>query len=631
MAGSDGGCPLLVQDGPGNLVWMAYDKYSQFATNAYQLAYSEAQNLGSFSLTPIPVNTQFNIDGSVYGFHRPTQPSLPDIDYRDPGTIPAPPDTQVTPVQLTAPPTEPNVSPPVFDTYAPPGPLTATPPDNLPDLPPVTVPDMPELDLPPVPTLLDLNLPDAPTITIPTFQGVRPINNLDAPNADWSFTPEQYASALLTKVTGTISGMLDGGTGLPASIAQALRDRANAQADVQQARDEDTVVEDMASRGFAEPSGQMMKRLAQVRQDGANRRNSLNRDINIQDQQVAVENLRFAVTQGVALESTLMQAHTEEMRLALAAAQYVRDTSIAIFNARVSLFNAEMQAYQIDAQVWRSEIEGELAQLEVFRAQIQAEQLRGEINLQNVQIYTQRVQAVTAQADLYRARVTGVQAQAQANESQAQAYSARVSGYAEQVRAYEAQWDAFSKQVSTNEIRARIYELTEDAYATRVRAWSEANNTRLSQQRGDIDVATLKLQAWRGQLDGVLARSTAERDRIGALVSISGQKVDLYRANVAVETAASDANLRMLLAALEQERARVDSSLKNVDLQIRQMEQNAALLLEAKKTVAQVSAQLAASSMSAVNFSAGTHSGLSQSFSCDTKYDYSGSIDTPTS
>lgn len=623
------GCPIIVQDGPAGMVSLAYDKYTQFATDAYHLAVGQVQNLGGFNLTPIAVTTQFKIDDSVYGFNRPAAPSLPAIDYRDPGNIPEPPSTPVTPVQLTAPPAEPTITPPVFDTFAPPGPLEAEAPE-APALSPVQIPDMPVIDLPPVPSLRALDLPDAPDIQIPTFQGVRPVLDLTAPDNQWSFTPEKYVSDLLDKVRGTVSGMLDGGTGLPASVAQALRDRANAEADVQQLREEQTVVEDFASRGFAEPQPLMMKRLAMVRQEAANRRNSLNRDLTIQDQQIAIENLRFAVTQGVSLESTLMQVHMEEMRLSLAALQHARDTSIAIFNAKVTLANAEMQAYQVDAQVWRSQIEGELAALEVYRAKIQGQQLIGEINRQDVEMYSERVRAVSVQADLYRTQMQGAEAQARANVSVAETYRAQIQGFEGKVHAYAVQWDAFSRQMATNETRARIYELSESAYATRVRAWSEQNNTRLAQQRSDIEAADLRLRGWRGQVDALVARTGAERDRVAALVAMSGQRLDLYRANVAVETAASDANLRQLMTGLERERARVDTELKNVDLQIRQMEQNAALMLEAKKTIAQVSAQLSASSMSAVSFSAGTHSGLSQSYGCSTSFSFSGEVDTST-
>lgn len=627
---NDAGCPIIVADGAAGMVWTAYDKYSQFATKAYDLAWNQTQTMGYFSLTPVAINTHWNYDPLITGFSRPVAPTLPPIDYRDPGNVPAVPDTQINPIQLTAAPADPNVPVPQFVDFAPPGAPTYGAPPTMPALAPVAIPELPAITMPDLPTLLDLNLPDAPTIVIPPFSGQRPVNNLAAPANTWTFTPEQYVSALLDKTRNTISTMLDGGTGLPVAVVQALRDRANAGVDVEQARGEQEVVEDFASRGFEQPSGALVKRLAAVRQDAANRRNSLNRDIFIQEQQVAVENLRFAVTQGVALESTLIQAHSEEMRLALSAAQYARDTSIALFNAQVSLFNTEMQAFQIDAQVWRSQIEGELAQLEVYRAQIQAQQLRGEINTQLVQMYSERVRAVSIQADLYRAEMEGAQAQARANESVAQAYRAQVEGFAQNVRAYEVQWEAFRSQMASNETRARIYELTEGAYATRVRAWSETNQAKIAQQGAEIQTADMKLRGWRGQLDAVLAKYTAERDRVGALVSISGQQVDLFRAQVGVESAASDANLRALTLGIEQERARTATELQNAEMQIRQMQQNAALLLQAKESVARVSAQLAASSMSAVNFSAGTHSSLGQSFGCSTSYSYTGTLDTPT-
>lgn len=624
------GCPIIVGDGPAGMVWLAYDKYSRFATEAYNLASNQAYSLNNFTLTPITVGTHFNLNPAVTGFVRPHQPTIPDVTYNDPGRVPDPPEVQVSPVAFGTAPSEPNVPPPVFDSFAAPGPLTATPPQALPELPPISIPDLPNIQLPPVPTLRDLNLPAAPDIQIPAFQGTHPVNSLQAPTGNWSFTPEQYTSALLDKVSGTVGRMLDGGTGLPTPLAQALRDRAMGVVDVEELRGEQTVLEDFASRGFVEPNGLMMKRLAQSRQDAANRRSGINRDIYVQDQQVAIENLRFAVTQGIALESTLIQAHNEEMRLSLQAAQFARETALAVFNAKVSLFNTEMQAYQIDAQVWRSQIEGALAALQVYRAKIEAQQLIGQINEQDVRIYSARLQGVTVQADLYRTQMQGAEAQARANASVAEAYRARLQGYSEQVRAFEVQWDAYSKQMATNETRARIYELTEDAYATRVRAYSEVNNTKISQQRASIDTADMRLRAWHGQVEAFTARSEGERSRIAALVAASSQKVDLYRAEVGVETAASDANLRALQVALSAEGSRVDAELKNADLRIRQMEQNAALLLEAKKTLAQVAAQLAASSMSAVNFSAGTHSGLSQSFGCSTGFNYSGQIDPST-
>lgn len=625
---TDTSCPIIVSDGPGNMVWMAYDKYSQFASNAYTLAYQQTQGLQNFTLTPIAVTTHWNLDATAYGFNRPQRPDLPPIVYNDPGTLPAPPDTPVAPISFDAAPADPNAPVPTFVDYTPPAPMTAQAPAPLAPFAPVTIPAAPSLDIPPLPTLQQLNLPDAPDITIPPFSGVRPSNTLAAPVDTWSFSPTQYASDLLTKAGNTVSTMLDGGTGLPPCVDNALRERANVEADAQQARDEQEAFEDFTSRGFSQPNGLLAKRLDSVRQQAANRRNSLNRDIYIQEQKVAIDNLRFAVQEGIALESKLIDAHSEEMRLALSAAQLARETAIQLFDAQVRLFNTEMQAYQIDAQVWRSQIEGELATLQEYEAKLRGQALIGQINRDALEAYSARVRALSVASEMYRATMMGVEAQARANTATAEAYRANVQGYAEEVRAYEAQWSAYVQQMATNDTRARVYATVEQGFATRIHAWDAGNQAKIAQQGANIQVADLKLRAWHGQLDALQARVQAERDRVGALTAISAQQVDLYRADVGVETAASDANLRALSATIEQERARTAVELQNAQMQITQMEQISAQLLEAKKTIATVSAQLAASSMSAVNFSAGTHSSLGQSYGCSTSFNYSGSLDT---
>lgn len=626
---NDVGCPIIVGDFSAGMVSNAYDKYTQYATNAYNMAVNQANALANFQLTPIAISVHFQPAAALTGYVRPTAPSIPDIEYNAPAPVPDAPTLQVTPVQLDPAPTDPALPVPQFAEYAAPGALDVVAP-GAPVLADVVVPTAPDIELPPVPTLQALQLPDAPSIQIPTFDGVRPSFNIAAPQGDFSFTPEQYVSALLDKARGTVSGMLDGGTGLPLSVVQALRDRADGEADKQQAQAEQEAFEDYASRGFQVPAGVLNRRLAEVRQAAQNRKSTLNRDIFVQEQQVAIENLRFAVTQGIALESTLIQAHSEEMRLALSAATFARDTAVSLFNARVTLANTEMQAYQIDASVWRSQIEGELATLEVYKAQLQAAQVRGELNVQQVQIYSERIRAVSVQADLYRTEMQGAQAQAAVNESVAAAYRAQIEGYSEAVKAYGVQWDAYRSQLASNETRARIYEIVEGAYATRVKAWSDRTSAKLSAQTGDIQAADLRLRAWRGKVDTVLAQYGAERDRVAALVSIAGSKVDLYRASAQVESAASDANARQLSASIAQEGARVDTELKNADAQIRQMEADAQLLLAARREVASVSAQLAASSMSAVNFSVGTHSSLGQSYGCSTSFNYSGQIDPST-
>lgn len=622
------GCGIWIGDAATNMVSAAYDHYTEFATSAYNLATRELGDLQLFNVAPLQFGVSFNLDDAIFGFQRPTKPTRPgDLTFHSPGELPAAPTVNTPTVTFDSAPKAPANPAPVIRDFAEPGELTAAAPDTHVDLKPVPTVVRPDYVLPAVPTLAALDLPDAPTIALPTFAGTRPDAQLDVPLEDFHFTAEQYTSALLDKVTGRTSAMLDGGTGLPANIAQALRDRAFSALDVQEVRAIQQATEEYSSRGFAEPSGILNRRVAEVRQNNQNQRNALSRDIAIRDQDVAIENLRFAVTQAIALESAQFQNHNEFARIALDAAQVTQNLRMRIFDARVSLVQLQLSAYQTDAQVWREQLQGELAKLEVYRAELAALQVKGELNVQQVQLYEGQLRGVAQLAELYRTDIDAARLVVATNQQQLDIERLEIENYAQRVGAYRETWEAYAKKLSTNTIRANVYELVEQGYATRLRGWSDAQGQKIAQAQLGISVADLQQRGWRGQVDAYLAKLQAESARIGAVSEAYRSDVAAYSAAASVETAASDANLRKLTAGIERERARTDVALRNVELQINQLTELSRLLLAKQQTIAQTSSQLAAASMSAVNFSAGVHSGRSQSQSCGTSFSYSGSLD----
>lgn len=622
------GCAILIGDPAVNMVSTAYDKYTAFASQAYNLATREIGQLQGFNIAPVQFSVSYNLDDGIFGYQRPTAPTAPaDLTYHAPASAPDAPTVRLAPVAFDAAPSEPNNPAPVAREFTEPGNLTAKAPSGTITLKPVPTVMRPDYVLPSVPTLEKLNLPAAPTLNLPEFKGERPDTNLDVPVEDFSFTPEQYTSALLDKVSGRIGSMIDGDGGLPVAIAQALRDRAFAALDGQEYRAIQQATEEFGTRGFSEPNGMLRKTLNEVRQNNQNQRSAASRDIFIQEEAAAREDLKFAVTQGVALESQLIQSHNAYMQVSLSAAQAAQDMRLRVFEARVSLVNLNLQAYQVDAQVWREQLQGELAKLEVYRTELQALQVKGELNLQQVQLYEGQLRGVAQLAELYRTDLEAARLVVATNQQQIDLERAQIQNYAEQVNAYKAEWDTYATKLGSNTVKANIYNLVEQGFSTRLRGWSDAQQQKISQQQLSISEADLRERTWRGQLDKQLAEIRAETERLNAVDGIYRSKVAVYSASAQVETAASDANLRKLQLASERERSRTDVALRNAEIAINQMVEVNRLRVSVKQGIATVSSQLAASSMSAVNFSAGVHSGRSQSQSCSTGFSYSGSLD----
>lgn len=95
-----------------------------------------------------------------------------------------------------------------------------------------------------------------------------------------------------------------------------------------------------------------------------------------------------------------------------------------------------------------------------------------------------------------------------------------------------------------------------------------------------------------------------EEVRLNALTSKDRMRVDVFRAQADVEQAASAASDRQFQSALAAARANVDVQLEEARIRSQENAQLQGLILEALKAMAQIMSQLAASTMSAVNYSA---------------------------
>lgn len=284
------------------------DNLWENSQTAFNVSIDAMQALGAFNLYPTPVNATFNTDNAWWHVLRPHGPARPELVF-DPnyGLVPPAPTGDIGgPPNFDAAPTF-NEAPPVIPVRHGPDPFDVAAPVGPPTLDAVVVPSAPDLVIPDFPGLRDIGaLPVLDAIVLPTFQGVRPTFSIGTPVNTFGFTAEPYSSALVDKIRSRLTIMVDGQPGLPAAAARQMRDRAYSALDIQGLRAEQEAIEVFASRGWSQPDGVLRRALADAQQNNQNERNKLARDVYMKDVDVAIEDLRFAVAQGIALEGQLM-------------------------------------------------------------------------------------------------------------------------------------------------------------------------------------------------------------------------------------------------------------------------------------------------------------------------------------
>lgn len=617
-------CPP-VQSYADNIVATGWNTFQGFAREAYGIAIAQLRALHAFDVPNVALELSYDLSGNGIDFSPPSPPTrtisaftlptfppeptitIPTLDLSGIGAVPAAPDAVVF-----SPPARPNVSLP-------------TAPDTTIAFDSIIFPNAPTLNLPTLASFYAITLPNIPDITIPTFNVVEPVfDTLVAPESAFTFNETPYSSVLMDSVKSKLGSMLLGGTGLPAAVEQALFDRARGREDDIAAKAVQEAYDEFATKGWEEPNGILASRVMRVRQENQNKASSLSRDIYIQAQTVEIENIRFAVTQGIALESLLVNLHMAVQERAFLVAKFALEAVLRVFDAQVAKANLQVVIYQAKAAVFRDRIQAELAKAELYKAQIDGQRLIGEINQQLVARYEAQLRALTVTVDIYRASLEAVKTRVEMNTQKIEAKRAEVEVFASQVNAYEATWRGYAAQVEGELGVVKANEVSVQAFLGRVQGWSTQNTVALERQKAQLAGEELKISKAELTIKGLIAQIEGQKDRIQAEATALGAEATVYEAGGQIAQMASAAADRALQTKIERNSKDAELQLKRGEIVLQTVLERSKQLLEALKSIGTISAQLAAASMSAVNLSAGITSSEGNSSSCQTSYSFSG-------
>lgn len=490
---------------------------------------------------------------------------------------------------------------------------------SIPVAPEMTAP----LDAPEAPTLGDVLLPDAPQITRPVFPSLEPINipafsfpmlptwSATAPEFEGTavstvlqWSEPAYLPEVMPEVVAKLREIWSGGNGIPPAIEQALWDRAASREDTDTSRQISAAYTEFSSRGFTEPPGMLVARVDAIREEAAIRKQSLGRDIAIKMAEIHVDNVRFAVEQGVAAENVLYNIWSNMAQRQFEAAKIQLDSQFALYNAQVSLFNARQQAYSTEAQIFKTRLDAELSRIELFKAELEGELARGQLNEQRVRIYGEQIKALLTDVEVYKAQMQGAAVQSDVNKNVIDGFKAKVQAYAERIAADKVRFDAYESQIKGELGKAQILDAEAKAYASYISGQSAKADIGVKVMQADIAKNEQVLREFAARLDADKAKIQADVAKIQAGASAYTADTQRY----AAQAGAEEAKARVELAAKE---AEIRASLGLFDVEVRkymadmeQMIRKANVQLEALKAAGQVGSTLAAGAMAGINIGA---------------------------
>lgn len=606
-------------DTTSSAVLSGYSTLYTMANNAFAIATGALETLGNIQIPEPPEIVAPTLPELDVELQLPADPSLPSLStslesvpsapsiHAPSISMPDAPQFEDAPLQINLPPrpaelAEPVPAPPAID-YD------------------VAIPDAPAIALPTEPLLGAIAIPDVPDIDVPEFTGIPPVAPLSIPTNNFSYAEEDYAQAL--DLQPAIDRMLSGLSGFPPEIEQALFDRARSREDISARKAVQEAAEEWSARGFSMPQGELARRVDEIRQRNQDAVNTLNRELTVRMHEVKVQDLRFAVQQGLAYEGQLIDLHNQQAARKLQAAELTARIALEYFNANVALYNAQAVAFNMQVEAYRVQLLESAQRIELYRGQLEAARVSGELNEQQVRLYAERVRAQLVHVEIYRGQIDAARAHVDLVRGRVEQYRAIVEGFTSRVEAKRAEFQAWGEQVRAEGQKADIYRATVSAFAERVRAYSSQVDGLAAGARAQVDSERLRIDAFQASLGVTRERINARAQQTQAIASLFDGQARIHTAKIGAVGEQARTTIAAYEAMTEAYRSQANVAIENVRVASENAGRNANLAMEAQRGIAQVAAQISAGTLSAINLSASIGASAGYDLNQSTTVNYS--------
>lgn len=437
------------------------------------------------------------------------------------------------------------------------------------------------------------NIPSPNSITIPEFTEDIPANTLVPPTQQFNYVEPDFSLTLKDDVTTKISNDVNnGGTGLAASVEDAIFDRTEERDQLVLDDSIQGLVDEWSGRGFSLPTGVLLKGEERFRIEHFNNRLTTNRDIQKLQADLAQNNTQFAVSSGLSLIEQEFRNANDVNNRALQSERALVEFTIALWETKVTDHNLKLERVRLQAAKNASILQGEGLRLEEYKSQLLEMDARSTVDKDKIANYTAQVNSFNSKAGLFREQVNAVSASIAIENLKLDFYKSQTADYTSRVNAENAKFASHSATVDGELGKVKVFDSQVQAYAAEVAAARVTNESQIAKLNENIKSEDMRLRAYIANIDKWKDKVASANSELGFETSMYGKEVDAFVAETQRDAAQAQLNLKTseMGQRLDIENLKITASTLNSNLQGTLAAAN--IRLEAQKALAQTFAGL---------------------------------------
>ncbi len=503
---------------------------------------------------------------------------------------------------------------------------------NAPGVSTITVPSIPTFNIPEIPALENVTIPAPPEYSVEEFEGVMPVDDLTVPALSFNWGESEYSSGLKTKLGDTLyDSLVAGGSGLDEETEQAIYDRAKSRQEEENQLLFDTISNQMEEKGFPLPHGHLSSAILEAENKILRSREDLNKDILVQQSDLAQKNTHFVISEAVKLEGVLIGYHNEVQRRSQDSAKFVVTTAQQLYMLRLESYKAKLQAYSVLAQVYQTRIQGEIAKAEFYRSQIEGVKASVDVQRSLIDAYRAQIAGIAALVDVYRTQMEGANIQAGIDKTKMEGFLAEVQAYATRIQGEATKYEGYKAQITGEATKASMKHIDTQAYAARVSGAKTGIDANIAAQTLKLQDTKIKTDVFNSYVQKYLA--DVQTSVSAAEIKAKQQELDtnVFQAESGMHTAQLDAITKVYLGRVEEAKSKAGLSVKESEVAVQTLIQEYQLTADNLKAIAQVAGQMASAAAASVNASLSASTNSSNSANNIASYSESVNVSTTNS
>lgn len=460
----------------------------------------------------------------------------------------------------------------------------------------VTFPTLPPIQEHEAPDTVAVELRDRPAITVPTFEADTHVDMPDLPAdfaanfridvassipefRDWVETYTQawldrhapnYTSAM-EALQAAIARGLEGNTAMPDSVEDQLFQRGVDRAEAERARLDAEAEQRYAKRGYKIMPLALAGQLARNQEAVARAAADVAREVAIERARLEHQHVQFVMQlsdgllnavrgQAIQYSGILLQVNGQAVDYAARLGQL----SVETYNKLLERARLAFDHVKTLALIYETELKSAMADIELYRLELDAAKLRKDIEAIDVDIWKSKIDAANLRINLYLAELKGISEQLNVEQMRIDVYGKDIAAFSALVQAKAAEFQAYRAAIDGDKALVEAYASQVDVYraqveasGVRVRAQATATEAVASYNRNIVDTFRAEVQAYGTEVD-------AESKRFSSSVERHRAQLEAYKTDI-------EAQISELRIGYDKERLDLEARRAQLDADVRTM------------------------------------------------------------